>query len=348
MEMLEHLEKLKCHIDTILKHENSQQEKVDFFEFAKMHIKNMRNAGRGEKSCKNYEVAVRNLAKFVGRNINLDCNEMTATFCKKYFDWMAKSKLGKRGQELYLGSIRRIFNEALSVYNDCETNEVRIRTNPFERFKIPKPNFVSLAEKKSLTVDILQRIFTAPVSTKMEELAKDVFMLSFCLCGMNAVDLYTCDEVSGTQLIYFRQKTKDRRNDNAEMRINIPPEVIDIFNRHRSIDGKHVFSFAIRYSKSDNLTKAVNKGLKSISKKIGLGLDGKLTLYYARYSWATIASNDVRLLNETVDECLVHAPVQKMLRTYVKRDWSKIDEANRKVLDYVFYGKTPPEGSVSI
>jgi integrase len=325
---------------------NQSFKKLDFFEFANVYIKNMQANGR-YKSSKNYSTAIRNLAKFLGRDTNLSFNEMTTTFLKKYCDWMTKSKLGERGQELYLCSIRSIFNEALLTFNDCEIGKIRIRTNPFRGFKIPKSKFVSLAEERALPVYILRKIFTSPVFTKREELAKDIFMLSFCLCGINAIDLYTCSEIKNKQLIYFRQKTKGRRNDDAEMRISIPEEVIDIFNKYRDIEGEHIFLFSKHYSESGGLTTAVNKGLKSINKNLELGID-KISLYYARHSWATIASNEVFLSDELVDECLAHAPVRKMLRTYVKRDWSKVDKANRKVLDYVFYGKTPPEGSVSI
>jgi integrase len=335
---------LKVYIETKLQNKD-QNASIDFFEFAKTFIENMQNDGR-KGSSENYATAVRNLAKFLGRD-TLGFNEMTATFCKRYHNWMVKNKLGARGQELYLVSIRKIFNEALSTYNDYEIGEIQIWTNPFKSFEIPKFKFVSLAEKKALPVDTLQKIFAVSTSTKREELARDVFLLSFCLCGMNAVDLYTCAEINGTQLTFFRSKTKDRCNDDAEMRINIPTEVIPIFKKYQASEGKHVFTFSKRYSESDGLTTAVDKGLKSINEKLGLGID-ELSLYYARHSWATIASNNVHLPDELVDECLVHAPVHRMLRPYVKRDWSKVDKANRKVLDYVFYGKTPPEGSVSI
>jgi integrase len=329
---------LKIYIETKLQNK-AQNVNLDFFEFAKIYVEKMRSRGISGKSVVNYETAIRNLAKFLGRDTNLFFNEMTTTFRKRYCDWMVKSKLGTRGQELYLVSIRAIFDDALSTFNDYEIGEIKIRTNPFRDFQIPKSKAVFSAEKKALSVDVLRKIFTAPISTPREELARDVFMLSFCLCGMNAVDLYTCSEVQGTQLVYFRSKTKDRRNDRAEMRITIPPEVEHIFNKYRSSDGQHVFSFSNRYSVSDNLTTAVNKGLKSISKK--LGIDEEISLYYARHSWATIASNEVHLSDDLVDECLAHSPVRKMLRTYVKRDWSRIDRTNRQVLDYVF--GTPPE-----
>ncbi|MDR1226917.1 MAG: site-specific integrase [Prevotellaceae bacterium] len=337
---------LKVYIETKLENK-SQNAKLDFFEFAKTFIENMQSDKR-QGSSENYAIAVRNLAKFLGRD-TLDFNEMTATFCKRYHNWMIKNGLGARGQELYLVSIRKIFNEALSIYNDYEIGEIQIRTNPFKSFEIPKFKFASLAEKKALPVDTLQKIFTASVFTEREELARDVFLLSFCLCGMNAKDLYMCECIEETQLIYFRHKTKNRRSDNAEMRINIPPEVSHLLKKYRTKtkESKHVFTFSKRYADPDNFTTAINKGLKSINRKLKLRID-EISLYYARHSWATIAVNDVYLPEELVDECLVHAPVRKMLRTYVKRDWARVDKTNRKVLDYVFYGKTPPEGSVSI
>ncbi|MDR3180174.1 MAG: site-specific integrase [Holosporaceae bacterium] len=322
-------------------------DKVDFFEFAKTHIEKMQNCGR-KKSAKNYEIAVRNLAKFLCGDI-LDFNEMTATFFKKYCDWMEANKLGARGQELYLACIRAIFNEAALTFNDYDGGEIHIRTNPFKKFKIPKPGFISSAEKKALSVDTLQKIFTAPVFTPIEEFAKDVFFLSFCLCGINAKDLYTCECIEGTQLVYHRSKIINSSLANSEMRINLPTEILHLLEKYRTktANSKYVFSFFERYVSPDNFTSAISRGLKRINKNLNLNLPG-LSLYYARHSWATIAINDVHLAEELVDECLVHAPVRKMLHRYIKRDWSRIDRANRKVLDYVFYGKTPPQGSVSI
>jgi integrase len=348
------IKEIKNHIETILKYEDSkltllQSEKVDFFEFAEAYVEKMQNNDR-RKSSINYETAVRNLAKFLGRDTNLDFNEMTSTFLKKYYEWMVQNKLGLRGQELYLVSIRAIFNEALSTYNDCDdSGKILIQTNPFQNFKMPTSGFISSAEKKALSANILQKIFIAPVSTPKEKLSRDVFLLSFCLCGINAKDLYTCNRIEGTQLIYHRSKTKNNSLINSEMRINIPVEALHLLEEYRAKteNSKYVFSFAEHYANSDRFTSAISRGLKKINETLNLNLPG-LSLYYARHSWATIASNDVHLPDELVDECLVHTPVHRMLRSYVKRDWSKIDKANRQVLDFVFYGKTPPEGSVSI
>jgi hypothetical protein len=324
---------------------NDQPDRIDFFEFAKTFIENMQNSGR-RKSAKNYEVAVRNLKKFTGRN-TLDFNEITAIFCKQYYDWMIKGKLGKRGQELYFASIRAIFNQAVSTFNDYDIGKIIIKTSPFKSFRIPKSEVICSAERKALPVATLLKIFAVEFSTPKEELARDIFLLSFCLCGMNAVDLFTCKCIEGTQLIYYRSKIKSSGLRNSEMHINIPTEVLYLIEKYKAKKSDRVFIFSELYVAPDNFTTAISKGLKKINEKLNLNLPG-LSLYYARHSWATIAVNDVHLPDALVDECLVHVPVCKMLRRYVKKDWSRIDKANRKVLDYVFYGKTPPEGSVSI
>jgi integrase len=67
-------------------------------------------------------------------------------------------------------------------------------------------------------------------------------------------------------------------------------------------------------------------------------LPARLSYYYARHSWATIARNDCEIDMQTINEALNHASDANMKITdvYVKKDFTRIWEANRKVLDYVF------------
>jgi hypothetical protein len=305
---------------------------IDFFDFAKQYIAKMKADGRN--SAKNFTATINNLAKFLGRNANLDFNSITANFCHQYHQWMVAQKLGIRGQELYLGSIQKLFNDAVCKYNDYDKEIIAITVDPFRRFKIPKTPNISNAEHRALPAKIIQKIFAYQPSPKgrRETLAKDIFMLSFCLCGMNAIDLYTCTSLKNNVLIYNRSKTKSRRADQAEMRISIPQEVQHIVSKYKGEKGL-VFSFAQRYSTPDYFDTALNKGLKTLCKNMGIDI---FTFYSARHSWATIAINDLQLPDAHVDDCLVHAPARKMLHKYVKRDWSHIDTVNRKVLDYIF------------
>ena len=152
---------------------------LDFFAFANKKIE-MIKGGR-VKSAKNYKLMVGNLQKFLKPRERLSFNEITAIFCSKYHAWMVQSGLGQRGQELYLGCLRKIFNDAVLEYNDYDTGEILITVNPFVRFKIPAPVFVNNAERRALPVETIRQIFAYQPQTVREELAKDVYTLSFCL-----------------------------------------------------------------------------------------------------------------------------------------------------------------------
>lgn len=59
--------------------------------------------------------------------------------------------------------------------------------------------------------------------------------------------------------------------------------------------------------------------------------------YISRHSWATIARNDLSIDKETINEALNHADKHMAITDlYIKKDFSAINEANKKVLDYIF------------
>ncbi len=68
------------------------------------------------------------------------------------------------------------------------------------------------------------------------------------------------------------------------------------------------------------------------------GITG-LQFYAARHSWATIARNEVGIDKYTIHEALNHVdPGMKITDVYLDKDWTRIDDANRRVLNWVFKG----------
>ena len=67
-----------------------------------------------------------------------------------------------------------------------------------------------------------------------------------------------------------------------------------------------------------------------------LGLE-ELTTYWARHSWATIARK-IGVSKDTIAQALGHGG-NTVTDIYIDDDMEAVDEANRKVLDYVLYGK---------
>lgn len=62
----------------------------------------------------------------------------------------------------------------------------------------------------------------------LAKLFKDLFMLSFYLCGMNAKDMYLIKDFNEDRISYNRGKTKDKRKDSAFISIKKIPESIPL------------------------------------------------------------------------------------------------------------------------
>ena len=288
------------------------------------------------KGKKNYRSAVNALKRFVGRE-EIMFDEVTVNLMRGFEKWLGDKP---RAASLYCSAIVKIFNDAREYYND-EDNDVVLIKHSLRRYHAPKP---AVAEKRALPLEVVRRIFALPYDGKgtkgrcsVHDLALDCYRLSFCLMGMNSADLWAAEDYEDGMIVYHRAKTKDRRSDGAEMRVVVPDVVRDVFERWRDADGERVFSFHCRFSTPENLNKSINEGLKAVGREVGV--EG-LQFYSARHSMATIALNDAGISKWLVNDMLCHVdPAMKVTELYIKKDYRPINEANERLMMYVF-----PEG----
>lgn len=59
-----------------------------------------------------------------------------------------------------------------------------------------------------------------------------------------------------------------------------------------------------------------------------------ITSYWARHTWATIAA-DIDIPDAVIDAALGHKSPYRMTDIYVRRNIKKVNDAIRKVIDYV-------------
>ena len=163
------------------------------------------------------------------------------------------------------------------------------------------------------------------------QLARDCFILSFCLMGMNSVDMYEARTLTGGVLKYNRIKTRDRRQDDAYIEVRIHPVIAKLIKRYR--DNSRVFSFHERYRDESTFNKALNLGLKTVGEAVGI--DG-LQFYQARHTFATLSRNLMHFSKGDVDEALNHVGSYDIADIYIQKDFSVINENNFKLLDKVF------------
>jgi integrase len=337
-------------IDDVMDYLNGEHEKeqtIDFVRFAREWI-----STATIKGAPNYTSALNALIRFIGSE-SLDINQITQEFVEQFLEFLKKERdarirhlieQGKRvpsnrAISLYLISIKKLFNEAKKIYNRKYKNLILIPNSPFDDFKMPRQE---ATRKRAISSDIIYKVWKLPYkemkkgykSTCRYNLAKDCFILSFCLMGMNSADLYNATDLKNGTITYNRMKTKERRLDGAKMQVDIPRLILPLIEKYRDKTDKRIFNFYQYYSNEKIFNKAINRGLKEIGALLGID---DLEYYAARHSWATIALNKVGIDKYTVHAALNH--VDESMRVtdiYIERDFIHENKANAKVVKYVF------------
>lgn len=293
-----------------------------------------------------YRIVSNALCRFLKRD-TLDISEINAAFLRNFETFIETEpsqrghnrKTGKaeikpksgRAVSLYLACVRATHNRAKLEYNDEDRGIIRIPYSPFKNYKLrPQPR----TRKRALTPETVQAIIDLPYedgNLSRRNLAKDCFILSFALIGMNSADMFYAEPVKRRTLIYYRRKTASRREDRAEMRVRIDHCLDRLMEKYADPRGKRLFNFYTRYASPANFNAALNDGMKLIGEVLGIEA---LEFYAARHSWASIAqSSYVRVDKATVHEALNHVdPKMAVTDIYTDRDWSVTWNANKKVL----------------
>lgn len=345
-----HLETEVLDVNEIVARLTSREERdkpVDFIQFAKEWI-----AHSTLKGAANYTSALNSLIRF-NKSEKLYTHQITSDFLQDFMNFLLNESkeraelLKKKGKRvpstrctsLYLMSIRKLFNEAAKQYNKPDQGLIRIKNTPFAYFHIPKQE---ATRKRAITAEQIRKMIQLPYQTVYKgihhtnrfNLAKDCFILSFCMMGINSVDLFNATEYDGTVLTYYRTKTKGRRMDKAKMEVDVPKILYPLFEKYKDRTGKRIFNFYQSYVNEKAFNKAINKGLKEIGDILKID---DLEYYAARHSWATIALNKVGISKYVVHEALNH--IDESMRVtdiYIERDFSNENKANGKVVKYVF------------
>ncbi len=197
-----------------------------------------------------------------------------------------------------------------------------IQEYAFENFAIHTKE----TQKRSLTVEQL-RLFYRYTPQKPMEKYKDIFFLTFFLMGINLVDLSKQPPLQNDRMVYERSKTGTLYD------IKVEPEAYEIIQKYKG--QKYLLSLFDNTSSYLLFQGSANRALKKMSTEIGLP---PITLYWARHTFATIAY-EIDIPVDIIAGCLGHKDGHRITNIYIRKDQSKIDVANRKVIDYFLYNK---------
>lgn len=215
-------------------------------------------------------------------------------------------KGSQNGLAVYMRNIRKVYNHAIN------NNVVSLERYPFRRYKIKTIE----TNHRNLTINDFRKILHFS-GTDTENWARDMFLLSFFLIGINTKDLYNLEfNIEDSYVSFNRAKTKKL------YKIRLEPEAVEIFKKYED--------YKLNLKTVPGFTRKINNNLKNISEK--LNIKG-VTTYYARHSWATFAS-ELDIPRDTISAALGHSN-RSVTDTYINFNKKKIDIANRTVIDYV-------------
>lgn len=275
-----------------------------------------------------YEYTLSRIHKFCPDADLLNFEDVTKEWLTSFENFLSQTSPSKNARNIHLRNIRAVFNYGID--NELTT------AYPFRKFKI---RGVPTA-KRSLTVEQLRLLFNFPIEPFQEQYL-DMFKLIFLLIGINTIDLFRLkpDNLQNGRLTYIRAKT-GRMYD-----IKVEPEAMEIINKYRGKN--YLINVLDRYDNYKDYAKRLNDNLKHIGEVKRVGLGGKkvitpifpsLTTYYARHTWATLAYS-LDIPKETISSALGHEIGNRITSIYINFDQRKVDEANRKLIDYVLYDK---------
>ena len=312
---------------------------LDFFEWCDKYMLSKTPATRSA-----YSAATNTLERFLGKR-TLDINDITRSMLLDFVDYVDNEpkmrrdpktgiyseckteKIPKGASSRHLMKLQHMFNAAKDRYNDEDMDRIVIPKSPFD--KITKV-FPPSQGQKNLGQELMQRIISSQTSDLSIRHALDVFIVSFALMGANMADLYGAAPVGGLW-VYNRQKTRTRRADKAEMRVEIP-SVLHPYIQRLQEENNNGWWLPVLHRMGrtkDYCTAKVNRYLKRWCEENDVPV---FTFYAARHTWASLARK-AGIEKATIDECLVHKGSFDVTDIYAERSWELMQDANKRVLD---------------
>jgi integrase len=327
--------------EELLKFIQADGEKVEFISFGRKHIEKLKIEGR-IGTVTNFRSAVNHLIDYFDRE-EVFIDEITSKMLKDYESYLRKprtlNRIHRNGTKFQIKTtglsdagiagamrdLRALFNVARDTFNDEDLGIIRISHYPFKKYKIkPAPE----TRKRNIDIETIKKIrdYKPRIEDGIEATTRDLFMLSFYACGTNAVDIFHIrkENIYNGRLEYNRMKTKAKRRDRAFISIKITDEMKPILD-------KYVGKLHERFSSATGMNSALSQGFNKICQELGIP---RISFYWGRHSFATIARNKCRKSKDDVALALNHVDeTRKTTDIYIEKDWGILDEVQNAVID---------------
>ena len=236
-----------------------------------------------------------------------------------FAQWLAANGKGDATRHMMESYVR-------AAYKDAQKRHIVSREDdPYFDYSIaPVPQ----KDIDCLTAKQMAKFMRLEIQHPYMQMARDMALISFYLCGANPIDLYEMGEAKDGDCVFVRHKVN--RHLQREICIRIEPELAALVEKYKG-DGR-MFLFKQTYPNFDGFRHKIAHRLRALQEPLGFAV----SMPKIRRTWATIAG-ELECPENVINHSMGHVVGTVNARFYEKYDWSLTAKWNRKIIDYILH-----------
>lgn len=302
----------------LLKSMRTHSSKVTFKQVSEQYQKELIEDGRGSYAGM-LQNSLRLFFEFTGGDVFL--SEISTITISEFERWLKRKGVSQTYISMTLSMTRTIVNRAIRI------QLVTYSVHPFTYWKRP----ADPERELDISVEDVRAIRDAQPRLKKQRIARDIFMLSYYLGGINLIDLLEIDFRGVSVLEYTRHKSRNMKLSDKRISFTLQPEAKELISKWMNRNtGRLDFGYKFSYK---NFLAYVTRSIKSLAKDIDIQDYRKVCYYTARKSFVQHGF-DLGISLEVLEYCIGQSVKNnRPIFNYLKIMRKHADVAFRQILD---------------
>lgn len=302
----------------LLKSMRPHSSTATFLQTSEQYQKELIEDGRGSYAGM-LQNSLRLFFEFTGGDVFL--SEISTITISEFERWLKRKGVSQTYISMNLSMTRTIINRAIRM------QLVTYNIHPFTYWKRP----ADPEREIDISVEEVRAIRDAQPRLKKQKIARDIFMLSYYLGGINLIDLLDIDFRGVSVLEYTRHKSRNMKLSDKRISFTIQPEAKELITKWMNRNtGRLDFGYQFSYK---NFLAYVTRSIKSLAQDLDLPDYKKVCYYTARKSFVQHGF-DLGISLEVLEYCIGQSVKNnRPIFNYLKIMRKHADVAFRIILD---------------